>query len=78
MNEPSVCHLLDARHRACPQPILMLRQTLKPLAPGARVTLLTTDPMASVDVRAFCMRAGHRLLAESDAGDHAVFSVERG
>lgn len=78
LNESEHATLLDARHLACPQPILMLRQALKPLAAGARVTLLTTDAMASVDVRAFCLRAGHRLRSESNAGDHTVFSVERG
>jgi tRNA 2-thiouridine synthesizing protein A len=70
--------LIDARHLACPQPVLMLRQALRTLTKGDCVSLLTTDPMASVDVRAFCLRAGHHLRSESDAGDHAVFSVERG
>lgn len=47
------------------------------MGPGEQVTLLTTDAMASVDVRAFCMRAGHKLLLEVDCDDHLSFSVER-
>jgi tRNA 2-thiouridine synthesizing protein A len=70
--------VVDARQLACPQPVLMLRQALKPMASGTRVTLLSTDAMASVDVRAFCARAGHRFVAEQDGGDHARFVVERG
>ncbi len=69
--------LVDARQLACPQPVLMLRQALKRMRPGEQVTLLTTDAMASVDVRAFCLRAGHELLLEVNCGDHLSFSVER-
>lgn len=70
--------LVDARGLSCPQPVLMLRQALRPLAPTTRVALLATDPMASVDVRAFCLRAGHVLLAEEPAADHTRFIVARG
>ena len=70
--------VIDARRLPCPQPVLMLRHTLKAMTSGARVALLTTDPMASVDVRALCARGGHRLLSEEDHGDHARFAVERG
>jgi tRNA 2-thiouridine synthesizing protein A len=70
--------VIDARGLPCPQPVLMLRQALRPMARGVRVSLLTTDPMASVDVSAFCTRAGHRLLSEEDHGDHVRFAVERG
>jgi len=69
--------LVDARQLACPQPVLMLRQALKRVRPGEQVNLLTTDTMASVDVRTFCLRTGHRLVLEVNCGDHLSFSVER-
>jgi tRNA 2-thiouridine synthesizing protein A len=70
--------LIDARGLACPHPVLALRAELKALAPGARVLLLATDPLAGTDVRAYCLRAGHQFLADEDAGDHRRFTIARG
>lgn len=74
--EPEI--VVDARGLHCPQPVLQVRATLRALSPGARVVLLATDPLASVDVRAFCLRAGHLFLAEEQAGDHLRFTLTRG
>ena len=42
--------LVDARGHRCPVPSLRLRKAMEGLAPGARLTLLATDPMARIDV----------------------------
>jgi tRNA 2-thiouridine synthesizing protein A len=68
---------VDASGRACPEPVLMLRQALAALAPGTRVVLLATDPLASVDVHAWCARTGQRLIEERRAGDALRFVVEK-
>ena len=47
MSEPI---LVDARGHRCPVPSLRLRKAMKGLAPGVRLTLLATDPMARIDV----------------------------
>lgn len=70
--------VVDARGLACPHPVLQLRAQLRGMAAGARVLLLATDPLASTDVRAFCLRAGHAFVAEDDAGDHLRFTIARG
>lgn len=70
--------VVDARGLQCPQPVLQARAALRPLASGARIVLLATDPLASVDVRAFCLRAGHQFIAEENAGDHLRFTLARG
>lgn len=70
--------VIDARGLHCPQPVLQARTALRALAPGARIVLLATDPMASVDVRAFCLRAGQVFLGEESAGDHLRFTLARG
>lgn len=41
---------MDARGHRCPVPSLRLRKAMEGLAPGVRVTLLATDPMARIDV----------------------------
>jgi tRNA 2-thiouridine synthesizing protein A len=70
--------LVDARGLKCPLPVLQARAQLRELAPGARILLLADDPLASVDVQAFCLRAGHVCVSEEAAGDHLRFVIERG
>ena len=69
---------VDARGLACPQPVLLLREAVSRMAPGARVALVATDPLAPVDVAAWCLRAGHVLVAESIVGGMYRFVVQRG
>ena len=70
--------LVDARGLACPQPVLQARARLRDMLPGARIALLATDPLASVDVQVFCLRAGHVLVSEEDRDGHLRFVIERG
>lgn len=69
---------VDARGLSCPEPVLMLRTALRDAVPGARVRLLATDPLAGVDVKAYCLRNGHVLVAEREDAGAWEFVVERG
>ena len=42
--------IVDARGHRCPTPSLKLQKAMRDAAPGARLTLLATDPMARIDV----------------------------
>jgi TusA-related sulfurtransferase len=53
-------HLVDARGRACPQPIIDLAKALKL---HLLVELWADDPAARGDVEAFCEATGHALEA---------------
>ncbi len=69
---------LDARHLRCPLPVLRARKALAALPPGATLRLLTTDPMALIDIPHFCTEAGHPLLAQTQEGDETAWLIERG
>jgi tRNA 2-thiouridine synthesizing protein A len=68
----------DARGLRCPLPVLRAARALRALPPGAVLRLLTTDPMAEVDVPHFCAEAGHRLLARQADGPRTVWFIARG
>ena len=68
---------VDARGLACPQPVLLLREAIKRAPDGACVALLATDPLAPVDVEAWCLRTGHALLAQSAQDGVYRFVVQR-
>lgn len=68
----------DLKGLNCPLPVLKARRRLAGMPTGALLWLETTDPMAVIDIPAFCQERGHRLvLAESQPGGHR-FLVERG
>jgi tRNA 2-thiouridine synthesizing protein A len=75
MNESE--DIVDARGLACPHPVLRARARLRELPAHARIVLLATDPLASVDVHVFCLRAGHSLISEERVQDHVRFTIER-
>jgi len=54
--------ILDATGLLCPLPVLKARRALKPLAPGAILEVLATDPGATKDFEHFCQTTGCELL----------------
>jgi tRNA 2-thiouridine synthesizing protein A len=59
---------LDARGLKCPLPVLKARKAMKDIAPGALLTVLSTDAGAPKDFEHFCAVTGHQLV-ESSASD---------
>jgi tRNA 2-thiouridine synthesizing protein A len=57
---------LDAKGLLCPLPVLKARRALKPLAPGAVLEVLATDPGATKDFEHFCQTTGCELLEVSE------------
>jgi tRNA 2-thiouridine synthesizing protein A len=69
---------LDLRGLACPLPVLKARKALLGLAPGRRLLVEASDPLAAIDIPHFCREAGHTLLATEKRGDAWAFLIERG
>ncbi len=68
---------LDLRGLACPLPVLKARKALLELAPGQRLLVEASDPLAAIDIPHFCAEAGHRLIAAEQRGDAWVCVIER-
>lgn len=65
---------LDARGLNCPMPILKSKMQLRDMAPGATLYVQATDPHATIDFKAFCVRSGDHYLGdrEQDGVFHIV------
>jgi tRNA 2-thiouridine synthesizing protein A len=68
----------DLKGLKCPLPVLRAKKRLAAMRPGTRLWLETTDPLATIDVPAFCAEEGHCLLERETTGDGHRFLVERG
>ena len=58
--------ILDVQGLSCPLPVLKANKALRGMAPGARLTVLATDPASVKDFRAFAAETGHALVAFSE------------
>ena len=58
-------HLVDARGKACPAPIIELARALRSFA---EVELWADDPAAWGDLHAFAEATGHQLVTSPPAG----------
>lgn len=62
---------LDCVGLFCPMPILKTRETMKSMAVGQLLEMLSDDPASEADLKSWAGRAGHELLSIERHG--AVF-----
>jgi tRNA 2-thiouridine synthesizing protein A len=78
VTEERPIEVYDLKGLNCPLPVLKARRRLADMQAGERIWLETTDPLAVIDIPAFCQESGHPLVtSESVSGGHR-FLVERG
>ena len=70
--------IYDLKGLNCPLPVLKAKKRLAGMQPGSRLWLETTDPLAVIDIPAFCTDSGHRLVESSAVPGGHCFLVERG
>ncbi len=68
----------DLKGLNCPLPVLKARRRLSDLPAGTRLWLETTDPLAVIDIPAFCQENGHQLIESQTVEGGHRFLVERG
>ena len=68
----------DLKGLNCPLPVLKARKRLADMSPGHLLWLETTDPLAVIDIPAFCADSGHRLVETAAMPGGHRFLVERG
>lgn len=68
----------DLKGLNCPLPVLRTRKRLAGMKAGTRLWIETTDPLAVIDIPAFCTEAGHILVTSEKISDGNRFLIERG
>ena len=72
-----IAQTVDARGLSCPMPIVKTAQAVKPLASGAAIELLATDPGSIKDVAAWCKATGNELVEQTSDGAVYRFVIRR-
>jgi tRNA 2-thiouridine synthesizing protein A len=69
--------IVDARGLLCPLPLTMAKQRMAELTAGDTLTVLATDPEATIDLGAWAAEEGHSF-AEHTAEGWAEYRLTKG
>jgi tRNA 2-thiouridine synthesizing protein A len=58
----TITHHFDARGLYCPEPVMMLHNKVREMAPGELLEVIATDPSTERDIPKFCRFLGHELV----------------
>lgn len=69
---------LDLKGLKCPLPVLRLRRYLRDHAKiGEQIEVMTTDPMAQIDIPHYCNEFDQKLISSNAVDDSHIFIVEK-
>ena len=70
--------IVDLRGYQCPLPVLKTRNRMRKLAEGERIEIITDDPLAGIDIPAYCNEYQQGLISQQTGeGDEHRFVLER-
>ncbi|WP_019906948.1 sulfurtransferase TusA family protein [Methylobacterium sp. 77] len=70
--------ILDLSGLKCPLPVLRTRKAMRALEPGARLTILCTDPVSVIDIPHLVSQEGDRLVGQGREEGVFCFTIEKG
>ncbi|WP_343223990.1 sulfurtransferase TusA [Oceanobacter mangrovi] len=73
----AVQHHLDARGLFCPEPVMMLHNTINDMPLGDNVEVLATDPSTQRDFLRFCSFLGQQLLVSEEVDGVYRFVIHK-
>ncbi|MGF1687553.1 sulfurtransferase TusA [Photobacterium japonica] len=56
-------HTLDAEGLRCPEPVMMVRKTVRKMTDGETLLITADDPSTTRDIPSFCRFMDHTLVA---------------
>lgn len=69
---------LDALGMRCPEPVMMIRLTIRNMQSGQNLLIIADDPATTRDIPAFCRFMDHQLLASDTTELPYKYVVKKG
>ena len=76
--EIAVDATVNARHQACPMPVVLARKGMNGLASGQVMALEATDPGSCGDIPSWARDMGHELMDSSESGGVYRYVIRKG
>ncbi|MDD1784390.1 sulfurtransferase TusA [Enterovibrio sp. ZSDZ35] len=71
-------HFLDAEGLRCPEPVMMVRKTIRNMADGQTLLVTADDPSTTRDIPSFCRFMDHTLVAQDSASSPYKYLIKKG
>ncbi|SMY38595.1 Sulfurtransferase TusA [Photobacterium malacitanum] len=71
-------HSLDAQGLRCPEPVMMVRKTVRKMAANETLLVIADDPSTTRDIPSFCRFMDHTLLASETEVQPYRFLIQKG
>ncbi|ORM75171.1 sulfurtransferase TusA [Pantoea wallisii] len=71
-------HTLDALGLRCPEPVMMVRKTVRGMQPGETLLIIADDPATTRDIPGFCRFMDHPLLAQQTETLPYQYLIQKG
>ncbi|MGL4713849.1 MAG: sulfurtransferase TusA [Shewanella sp.] len=71
-------HTLDALGLRCPEPVMMVRKTVRQMAQGETLLIIADDPATTRDIPSFCEFMDHTLIASETTQTPYQYLIKKG
>ncbi|CZF85241.1 Sulfurtransferase TusA [Grimontia celer] len=71
-------HFLDAEGLRCPEPVMMVRKTIRNMAEGETLLVTADDPSTTRDIPSFCRFMDHTLVAHESETSPFRYLIKKG
>ncbi len=71
-------HQLDAIGLRCPEPVMMIRKTVRKLDDGQTLLIIADDPATVRDIPSFCQFMDHTLVASQTEQTPFQYLIKKG
>ncbi|MBB1313255.1 MULTISPECIES: sulfurtransferase TusA [Aliivibrio] len=78
INFDNATHILEAEGLRCPEPVMMVRKTIRQMADGDTLLIKADDPSTTRDIPSFCRFMDHELIAEDTETLPFRFLIRKG
>lgn len=69
---------LDALGLRCPEPVMMIRKTIRHMADGQTLMIIADDPATTRDIPSFCRFMDHQLLKSDTTQEPYRYVIKKG
>lgn len=78
VNPQQAHHTLEAEGLRCPEPVMMVRKTIRTMQDGEILLVTADDPSTTRDIPSFCRFMDHQLLAAQTDSVPYQFLIKKG
>ncbi|WP_095507077.1 sulfurtransferase TusA [Paraferrimonas sedimenticola] len=71
-------HHLDALGLRCPEPVMMVRKTVRKMTQGETLLVVADDPSTTRDIPSFCEFMDHTLVAKQIDASPFQYLIKKG